>query len=198
MVTAVALLTGCVLDLAPTEPTAEAPTLTPPSREKPDTGNRSGPNGSQTQHVLVEVIDGDTLRTREGAIRVIGIDTPEHGECGYIEAIDAIEKVISPGDEITLTLPSTQNATDAYNRLLRYVSTDIIDDLGFMLIADGHAVARYDSTDGYPWHPMQDDYHKAQIARLVDGSVVTPMCAAHTEKLTPGATSLQLVHARNE
>lgn len=31
-------------------------------------------------------MDGDTLTTDAGTIRLIGIDTPERGECGHAEA----------------------------------------------------------------------------------------------------------------
>jgi len=31
---------------------------------------------------FVAVVDGDTVETSEGTVRIIGIDTPERGECG--------------------------------------------------------------------------------------------------------------------
>lgn len=42
---------------------------------------------------FVAVVDGDTVETSEGTVRIIGIDTPERGECGHPEASAAIEGV---------------------------------------------------------------------------------------------------------
>lgn len=126
---------------------------------------------------LTEVFDGDTINTTAGKVRLIGIDAPERGECGYQQATEAITDALRTGDSIMLELPSGQNDTDAYGRLLRYVSTDEVEDLGLLLIESGLAIARYDSRDGYPAHPREDEYHEKQIAtRSADGAVITPEC----------------------
>lgn len=126
---------------------------------------------------LVEVVDGDTIRTSEGLVRIIGIDTPERGECGYFAAANEIEQVIAVGDPVILELPAGQNGRDRHGRPLRYVLTDTGIDIGMMQLEAGHAVARYDSTDGYPSHPKEADYHSAQIATLgADGAVISSAC----------------------
>ena len=46
-----------------------------------------------------------------------------------------------------------------------------------MQLEAGNAIARYDSTDGYPAHPREAAYHAAQLAsRGADGSVITLAC----------------------
>jgi hypothetical protein len=46
---------------------------------------------------------------------------------------------------------------DGYGRLLRYVDTDGLD-AGLQLIREGLAIARYDSRDGYGFHPRERAY----------------------------------------
>ena len=133
------------------------------------------------------VIDGDTVETSQGTVRLIGIDTPERGECGHDEASMAIGLVVSVGDVVTLELPDGQNDRDSYGRLLRYVIAESGVDLGQMQMEAGNAIARYDSTDGYPAHPRQADYHAAQIATAgADGSTITTSCGgAAQESIAP-------------
>lgn len=126
---------------------------------------------------LVSVTDGDTIETSAGAVRIIGIDTPERGECGYEAAAQSIRDRIAPGDPVFLDLPVGQNDQDRYGRLIRYVITEDGADIGLVQIEAGNAVARYDSRDGYPEHPREAEYHAAQIATLAEGRVVTPECA---------------------
>lgn len=105
---------------------------------------------------LEEIVDGDTVETSAGMVRIIGIDAPERGECGYDVATALVATLVGPGDPITLVLPEGQNPEDRYGRLLRY-----------------------DSNDGYPAHPRESDYRAAQTATLsADGSVVTVDCRA--------------------
>ena len=41
------------------------------------------------------VVDGDTVETASGAdVRIIGIDTPERGACGYEEATSALRRMV--------------------------------------------------------------------------------------------------------
>ena len=105
------------------------------------------------------VIDGDTIRLANGAyVRVIGIDTPERGDCGYGKATQHAKNVL--GSRVRLINPASVKDRDKYGRLLRYVQTLRGRDLGLAQINDG-ARARYDSRDGYQWHPRQGRYHYA-------------------------------------
>ena len=126
---------------------------------------------------FMAVVDGDTVETSEGTVRIIGIDTPERGECGHPEASAAIGRVVFVGEPVALVLPEGQNNFDRHDRLIRYVITEAGVDLGLMQLEAGNAIARYDSTDGYPAHPRQSSYHAAQIASSApDGSVLTIAC----------------------
>lgn len=138
---------------------------------------------------FVSVIDGDTIKTSEGTVRLIGVDTPERGACGYVEAAEAIADVFVEGDIVVLELPEGQNDRDKHDRLLRYVSTREGVEVGLAQVAAGHAVARYDSTDGYPAHPYEAEYRAAQTAELVDGGVLTVECRKAAEKAAAEASA---------
>lgn len=126
---------------------------------------------------FVAVVDGDTVETSEGTVRIIGIDTAERGECGHPEASAAIGRVVSSGEPVVLLLPEGQNNLDQHGRFIRYVITEDGVDLGLMQLEAGNAIARYDSTDGYPEHPRQASYHAAEVASAgPDGSVMTIAC----------------------
>jgi endonuclease YncB( thermonuclease family) len=157
------LLVGCVPG-ATTEPAAD-------------------PTSSVESSVTFEsVIDGDTIETSAGTVRIIGIDAPERGACGYAEASALISSVLAPGDPTTLELPEGQNDQDRYGRMLRYVGTAEGTDVALSLLTAGLAVARYDSTDGYPAHPREAEYHAAQLATLApEGTVLTVACEAATD-----------------
>lgn len=118
--------------------------------------------GSTQTGTVSRIVDGDTLDVSGvGRIRVIGIDAPERGECGYESATAAIS-VLVLGREVTL-VPGAVDDADRYGRLLRYV--DVGDrDAGLALIEDGWAIARYDSRDGYGRHPREDVYVAADEA----------------------------------
>lgn len=158
------------------EPTATA--TVPPVVASPPTETTATPTASwNTTATFVAVVDGDTVVTSEGTVRIIGIDTPERGECGHEEASGAIGKLLAGGEPVELLYPEGQNNMDRHGRLVRYVITEDGVDLGLMQLEAGNAIARYDSTDGYPEHPRQASYQAAQItAAGPDGSVITLAC----------------------
>jgi endonuclease YncB( thermonuclease family) len=96
-----------------------------------------------------------------GRIRVVGIDTPERGECGFENATAALSALVL-GERVTL-VPGAVDDADRYGRLLRYVDLGRVD-AGLSLIEDGWAIARYDSRDGYGRHPREDAYVAADAA----------------------------------
>ena len=156
---------------APAPPAAASPTPTAP--------------GTPTT-AFVAVVDGDTIETSAGTVRLIGIDTPERGECGHDQASSAIGRLLATGDPVTLELPEGQNDHDRYDRLIRYVITTDGVDLGLVQLQAGNAIARYDSTDGYPRHPREAAYHAAQIATFgPDGSVITTSCRPVRNRPSP-------------
>ncbi|WP_404433863.1 hypothetical protein LG299_04980 [Microbacterium lacus] len=171
-------LAGCAPDAAPTE---QLPTTAPSAdaAESAETEASVAPVETIAPVTFVSVIDGDTIETSVGTVRIIGIDTPERGECGDNGASAAISAVIASGDPVTLELPAGQNDQDQHGRLVRYVTTPAGVDLGLLQLQSGNAVARYDSRDGYPQHPREENYHASQLATLgADGLVVTVDCQA--------------------
>lgn len=132
---------------------------------------------------LIAIVDGDTIETSAGTVRFIGIDTPDSGQCGYEEATALLNSKVTAGDTITLQFPEGQNEKDDYDRLLRYVLDEQNIDLGRSQLQAGNAVARYDSTDGYPAHPKETNYRAIQKATLTpDGQVLTATCAKAAEE----------------
>lgn len=112
--------------------------------------------------VVSNVVDGDTLDVDGvGRIRVIGIDTPERGACGFESATLALAAKVL-GQTVSLVPGATDDA-DRYGRLLRYVDVGGTD-AGLQLIADGWAIARYDSRDGYGRHRREQAYVEADLA----------------------------------
>jgi micrococcal nuclease len=134
---------------------------------------------------VVEVIDGDTLVVSrsgiESKVRLIGINTPESGECFADKATDALANLVDGG---TIHLVADESDVDRYGRLLRYVEVGSGVDVGAALVANGYGIARRyepdvarDSTYG----ELQAVAQAEQLGlwapdacgrRLVDGDVV--------------------------
>jgi endonuclease YncB( thermonuclease family) len=118
-----------------------------------------GRPASATAASVDYVVDGDTIRLRSGVyVRLIGIDTPEVGQCGYAAAKRRLDRWV--GGEARLVNPAGVDDRDHYGRLIRYVR-DSGRDTGLGLIRLGLAKARYDGRDGYDRHPRQDTYRRA-------------------------------------
>lgn len=127
---------------------APAPAIPPPPQSNAD-----------APVAVTDVIDGDTIDTTVGRIRVIGIDTPERGECNFGPATSLLRRLIAEsGNQVVLTAASDKDDEDRYGRLLRYIDSPSGVDFGRELIAAGYAIARYDSRDGYGAHPREADY----------------------------------------
>ncbi len=115
----------------------------------------SPPEKRSRTWLVVEVIDGDTVDLGNGErVRLVGIDTPERGECGYEKAADALSALVL-GRQVELV--RSDEDRDQYDRLLRYVDVDGAD-AGLELVRRGLAIARYDSRDGYGFHPREPRY----------------------------------------
>jgi endonuclease YncB( thermonuclease family) len=78
---------------------------------------------------VVAVVDGDTVRVqlasgRRRDVRLVGIDTPEvYGgvECGGRQASRSLKRILPRGTRVRLVSDPSQDLTDRYGRLLRYV-----------------------------------------------------------------------------
>ena len=124
----------------------------------------SSVNSKSASNQIVRVIDGDTIVVAgDERVRLIGIDTPEKGECGFEYAKLSLENLLSDGE--ILFFDGAASDTDKYGRLLRYVEVSGVD-AGLQLITEGLAIARYDSRDGYGKHDREDQYIKADNESL--------------------------------
>ncbi|KAA1421243.1 thermonuclease family protein [Nocardioides humilatus] len=112
-----------------------------------------------TNGVVGHWVDGDTLELRSGVrVRLIGVDTPERGDCGYDAATRVAKRLAPAGTRVTVVNPPSVDDRDRYDRLLRYVMRSG-NDVGLRQIKRG-AKARYDGRDGYDRHPRQDLYRR--------------------------------------
>ncbi len=118
----------------------------------------AAPADASKTGTVVRWVDGDTVVTTRGTVRLIGIDTPEAGECGSKKAKRLARKLAPSGTMISLHNPRSVQNRDAYDRLLRYVGPEGID-IGLRQIRAGSR-ARYDSRTGYDRHPRQEKYVK--------------------------------------
>lgn len=86
-------------------------------------------------------MDGDTIVVKQSGeevkVRLLNIDTPEHGECLYDEAAAHLAELIPPGTRVTLEYD--QERQDRYGRDLAGVFTDIF--VNEQMLLDGYARA---------------------------------------------------------
>lgn len=80
-------------------------------------------SGQSQKAKVVRIIDGDTIRIfvngQYETVRLIGVDTPEEGECFSEEAAESLKPILNK--EVELESDSSQSDRDRYRRLLRYV-----------------------------------------------------------------------------
>jgi endonuclease YncB( thermonuclease family) len=81
-----------------------------------------GASDAQRGDVVARVTDGDTLRLADGRrVRLLQVDSPEHGECYGREARDALLALAPIGARVGLQVDPRLDRTDRFGRLLRYV-----------------------------------------------------------------------------
>lgn len=127
----------------------------PKPKPKPDPRPEPDPKPAPKTWLVARIVDGDTIELGNGAaVRLVGIDTPERGDCGYEAATDHLAALVL-GKRVRLTI--SDEDTDQYGRLLRYVNVGVMD-AGLRQIKGGFALARYDSRDGYGFHAREISY----------------------------------------
>lgn len=116
----------------PTTSTTTTATPSDPETDDPFAPPRAGPSGdpgapldplAQTA-LVVAITDGDTIDVTlsdgsRDTVRLIGINSPERGECWASEATRVLEALIPVGDEIGMIID--QSDRDQFGRLLRYL-----------------------------------------------------------------------------
>ena len=148
-----------------TRPSTGTATHTGPSvqlgKPKPMPRPQPRPAPRPRTYLVTRIVDGDTLELGNGeTVRLVGIDTPEVGQCGYDAASVALAR-LAAGKQVRLG--RSDEDRDHYGRLLRYVDVGSTD-AGLRLIRSGLAIARYDSRDGYGFHPREPRYVAADKA----------------------------------
>jgi endonuclease YncB( thermonuclease family) len=144
---------------APSAETSPSPSRTASS--KPEATPAATPQSPSRPALwqVTRIVDGDTIHVTRGGevakVRIIGIDSPEHDECGFEASVTSLRRIIG-GREVSL-VPGARTSRDQYGRLLRYVEAGRTD-IGLAQIKSGYAVARFDSRDGYGAHPREVDY----------------------------------------
>jgi len=81
-------------------------------------------DAGQSSATVWYVVDGDTLRLRDGAyVRLLQIDSPERGqeECFSEAATRELAQLTPSGTRIVLEADPALDRVDRYRRLLRYV-----------------------------------------------------------------------------
>lgn len=86
---------------------------------------------------VLRIIDGDTLDTPAGRMRLFGIDAPERGKHCYNQATDGLRRLA--GD--TIRVEQGPRAQDRGGRLLFYVYTRGGNSIDETLLREGLAVA---------------------------------------------------------
>jgi len=114
-------------------------------------------------HTVTRVVDGDTVYVDgfDERVRLIGIDTPERDECGFAEATSRITELVT-GQPVTL-LSNPGNEVDTWGRPLVFIEVKGVD-VGGQLIAEGLAIPRFNSTDGFSEHPREEYYFQLAAA----------------------------------
>ncbi len=137
----------------------------------------------QPTFLVARIVDGDTIGLANGeTVRLVGIDTPEGGQCGSLKAAENLTGLIL-GERVRLT--ESDEDRDRYGRLLRYVNLGPLD-AGLRQIKDGYAVARYDSRDGYGYHPREPIYIRADATSKNFTCPKPPQLAGVGKNCAPG------------
>jgi endonuclease YncB( thermonuclease family) len=169
---------------APTTAPAPAPKADEPEPERaPAPKRRPKPAAKPRGHTVVEVVDGDTIKTivfgKVETIRLIGIDTPETVHPG--EAVECLGPNASQAARVLrsrlvmLEADPSQGDRDRYGRLLRYV---FLDGRNFnrYLIAEGFA---HEYTYDGPYKD-QAEFKAAERQARATGKGLWSSCPAET------------------
>ena len=138
---------------------------------------------------VTRVVDGDTIDVRltsgkRERVRLIGIDTPESGAC-HASTASARARQLALLEAVVLKGDPTQDTRDRYGRLLAYVWLPGGKDLGYQLIASGHAKV-YVYRTSFQRLPA---YRNAEAAAKSAARGQWSACGAPTTLVTPPPTT---------
>jgi micrococcal nuclease len=128
-----------------------------------DVGATIAPPGGSERAIVTRIVDGDTveielLSGEPEIVRLIGINTPESGEC-FSEAASVALATLLSDQVVTMTMDTTDR--DQYGRLLRYLWLDRGVFVNEIMVRGGYAQAR-----DFP----PDSFYAAQIAAAQDSA----------------------------
>ena len=122
------------------------------------------PAPEPTGALVTRVSDGDsivvTIHGTEQRVRLLGVDAPEHGECGSDAAADRLRELIDDR-QVEIIADPEADPIDRHGRILGYVEVDGVD-AGGTMIAEGYAAAWWPASAVEPERGA--DYLKAQRA----------------------------------
>lgn len=184
-----------------------------PNGQDTDSGgesvDRSGVEAPEKLYSVLSVIDGDTFKVDlDGVVttlRLIGIDTPEKGDCYGTEATAKAKELLS-GKRVKLEVDPSQGELDKYKRTLRYVFLEDGRSYNKIMIEEGFAKEyTYASTYKYQAEFRQSE-ESAKIKQLglwspntcnggimavtpVNSSPVLPEATSDTQKVESPANT---------
>ena len=130
---------------------------------------------------VTQVIDGDTLDTSRGRVRLFGVDTPERGERCYSEVTDRLQELSGS----SVRLEDGPRLTDQFGRILAYLYTQDGVSIDEALVRERLATA-------WTWDGQHRDFlvgleREAKRKYLVAfGDLGYPNCSVHCiSRLTP-------------
>lgn len=89
----------------------------------------SSRTGTKTQAIALALalalpvaVDGDTVHSGKVWVRLVQINTPERGECGYQQAKDYTQKFLKLNSNLVLTKDKNLDTFDEYGRALGYLT----------------------------------------------------------------------------
>jgi len=147
---------------------------------------------------VTRVVDGDTIhvssRGFDTTVRLLGIDTPETKrpqtvvECGGPAASRRTERLLRPGQPVTLVTDPTQATRDRFGRLLAYIylpgRRGATGSVNYALVAGGFAkVFIFEHVPFKNAGPFLQAQSAARRARL---GIWGPPCNGDTLKPDPG------------
>ncbi len=161
---------------------APATTVGPTKTEAPTTTVAKTTTTTIPRAQVIRWVDGDTVETTAGTVRLIGMDTPERGAPCSAKATANAERLAPADSTVNLIPVQGRDDTDHYDRLLRYVLRGRVD-VGYRQIVHGLADARYDSGE-YGTHPQRDRYRQADTEHPDETCVVTTTTTSTTSTTT--------------
>lgn len=167
-----------------TAPSSSASPVTPTATPTPR------PAAMPASSLVDGVVDGDTVDLSDGRrVRLLGIDVPERGECGYEEATEFARASLMDRP-VQITADPTQAETDPYGRALLYLGAP----QGYSTAAAGAGWAEHYVFNGAPVQKapqIEAAQQTAQTQRLgIWGSLCAPAptsAPATTQPAPPAA-----------